>query len=44
MIGRGWFKEGHLDEQETCFMLTNESYEMYLGAQEQLTGLFCFAK
>ena len=36
MIGRGWFKEGHLDEQETCFMLTNESYEMYLGAQEQL--------
>lgn len=36
MIGRGWFKEGHLDEQETCFMLTNESYQMYLTAQEQL--------
>lgn len=36
MIKRGWFKEGHLDEQETCFMLTNESYQLYLDAQEQL--------
>lgn len=36
MIKRGWFKEGHLDEQETCFMLTNESYRMYLDAQAEL--------
>lgn len=36
MIGRGWFKEGHLDEQETCFMLTDESYELYLNAQKEL--------
>lgn len=36
MIKLGWFKEGHLDEQETCFMLTNDSYQMYLDAQEQL--------
>lgn len=36
MIKRGWFKEGHLDEQETCFMLTNESYQLYLDASEEL--------
>lgn len=36
MIRRGWFMEGHLDEQETCFMLTNESYQLYLEAQEEL--------
>lgn len=36
MIRSGWFKEGHLDTQETCFMLTNESYQLYLDAQTQL--------
>ncbi len=36
MIGRGWFLEGHLDEQETCFMLTDDAYRMYMDAQEQL--------
>lgn len=36
MIQKGWFKEGHLDDQETCFMLTDESYEMYQDAQREL--------
>lgn len=36
MIKRGWFREGHLDKQETCFMLTNDAYEKYLNAQEEL--------
>lgn len=36
MIKRGWFKEGHLDEQDTCFMLTGEAYRMYLDAQAEL--------
>lgn len=36
MIRMGWFREGHLDEKETCFMLTNDSYQMYLDAQERL--------
>ena len=36
MIDKGWFKEGHLDEQETCFMLTDESYGLYLNAQKEL--------
>ena len=36
MIQRNWFKEGHIDEQETCFMLTEESYQLYLNAQKEL--------
>ncbi len=36
MIRQGWFKEGHLDQQETCFMLTDESYKMYQEAQKEL--------
>ena len=36
MIHKGWFKEGHLDAQETCFMLTEESYQLYLNAQKEL--------
>lgn len=36
MIKKGWFREGHLDAQETCFMLTNDSYQLYLNAQSQL--------
>lgn len=36
MIKRGWFREGHLDKQETCFMLTDESYQMYQNAQLEL--------
>lgn len=36
MISRHWFREGHLDEQETCFMLTDEAYKMYLDAQAEL--------
>ena len=29
MSKKGWFKEGHLDRQETCFILTNEAYQLY---------------
>ncbi|NLL76290.1 MAG: 5-bromo-4-chloroindolyl phosphate hydrolysis protein [Clostridiales bacterium] len=36
MIRRRWFREGHLDEQETCFMLTEESYKLYQEAQKEL--------
>ncbi len=36
MIRRRWFREGHLDRQETCFMLTDESYQMYQDAQKEL--------
>lgn len=34
MIQRGMFPEGHIDEQRTCLMVTNETYQQYLQAQE----------
>jgi 5-bromo-4-chloroindolyl phosphate hydrolysis protein len=36
MIIAGMFPEGHIDEQKTCFMLNNESYQQYLKLQENL--------
>lgn len=33
MTRRRWFLEGHFDEQETCFILTDETYRAYLAAQ-----------
>lgn len=34
MIGDGFFPEGHIDEQKTCFMVTDKIYEQYLIAQQ----------
>lgn len=36
MIGRRMFLEGHLDKKETCLMVSNEAYDLYLAAQQQL--------
>lgn len=36
MTRRGWFRQGHLDEQETCFMVTDDAYRMYQEAQKEL--------
>lgn len=36
MIAKGWFLEGHLDEQETCLITSNETYSQYLETQRQL--------
>lgn len=30
MIQKGWFKQGHLDRQNTCLILTNSAYSEYL--------------
>ena len=29
MIGNGWFRQGHIDEQETCLITSNETYQQY---------------
>jgi len=29
MIRRGWFKQGRLDRQSSCFMVTDQAYEQY---------------
>lgn len=34
MMRQCWFLEGHLDEQKTCFMATDEVYRQYQQAQE----------
>ena len=34
MLRAGMFPEGHLDQQETCFMLTNEVYRQYTETAE----------
>lgn len=34
MIRDGLFPQGHIDEQETCFIATDETYRQYLQAQE----------
>lgn len=30
LIRKGWFKQGHLDKQKTCLILTNRAYNEYL--------------
>lgn len=34
MIHRGWFHEGHIDEQETCLITSNITYQEYLKTQQ----------
>ena len=29
LIEKGWFRQGHLDEQRTCLMISNQSYHQY---------------
>ena len=34
MISRGWFREGHLDEQKTCLMVSHDAYQQYTALLE----------
>ena len=36
MIRSGLFKQGHLDRQETCLIVSNETYMQYQESQKQL--------
>lgn len=35
MIQKGWFCQGHLDEQGTCLMTSNEAYSQYTALMER---------
>lgn len=35
MITKGWFKQGRLDAQKTCLMVSNEAYEQYDNLMKQ---------
>ncbi len=34
MIARGWFREGHLDDEETCLMVSDNAYQQYTALLE----------
>lgn len=36
MIRKGWFRQGHLDEQGTCLMVSDEAYRQYTGLMERM--------
>lgn len=36
LIGMGWFRQGHLDRQETCLIVSHETYRQYEESQKQL--------
>ena len=36
MIQKGWFLEGHVDDQETCLITSDETYSQYKETQAQL--------
>lgn len=35
MLEKGWFLQGHLDQQETSLIVTERAYEQYLEAQRE---------
>ncbi len=36
MIKKGWFRQGHLDEQGTCLMVSDEAYHQYTGLMDRM--------
>lgn len=36
MIRKGWFIHGHLDEQESCLMTSEEAWQQYTGLMERM--------
>ena len=36
MIDSGWFRQGHMDAQETCLITSNETYQQYTQTQKAL--------
>ena len=35
MIDKNWFREGHLDRQKTCLIVTNQMYEQYRQLEQK---------
>ena len=36
MVKKGWFRQGHLDEQGTCLMSSDEAYQQYTSLMERM--------
>ncbi len=35
MIEKGWFRQGHLDQEHTCLIVSHETYQEYESIQQQ---------
>lgn len=35
MIDKGWFRQGHLDQENTCLMVSHDTYQEYQNIQKQ---------
>lgn len=35
LIGKGWFRQGHLDRQKTCLIVTDQMYQQYKELEKQ---------
>ena len=36
MINKGWFRQGHLDSQRTCLIVSNEAYAQYTDLMQRI--------
>lgn len=36
MINKGWFRQGHLDSQRTCLIVSNEAYTQYMELMQRM--------
>ena len=35
MIDKGWFRQGHLDQENTCLIVSHDTYQEYQKIQQQ---------
>lgn len=36
MIAQGYFRQGHMDDEKSCLILDDETYQLYLQSKEQM--------
>ena len=36
MIGKGWFRQGHLDENEKCLIVSEDAWNQYRSTMENI--------
>ena len=36
MISQGYFLQGHMDDEKSCLILDDETYELYLHSKQQM--------
>lgn len=41
MIAQGYFLQGHMDDEKTCLILDDDTYQLYLQSKEQMKNARC---